>query len=142
MNDELWVSQGYRKYFGWVETLARDERRARTRLKTRLPVLTLRTLGDRPVIAVGLNSLANCARTIPHLGYDWRTCPSGCDHSLPPLDMQAWRFFGLWMIVRSGEGDDPLEQGPITIDLEGVQVVVTGKTAPTGQGEQRRSGLV
>jgi hypothetical protein len=135
MNDKLWVAQGYRKYFGWAETLARDERRARARLKARLPVLALRTLGDRPVIAVGLNSLANRARTIPHLGYDGRTCPGECDHPLPPLDMQAWRFFGLWMIVQDGEGDDPLERGPITIDLEGVQVVVIGKTPPTGQGE-------
>jgi hypothetical protein len=92
-------------------------------------------LGDRPVVAVGLNSLANRARTIPHLGYDGRTCPHGCDHPLPPLDVQAWRFFGLWMIVQDGEGDDPLERGPITIDLEGVQVVVIGKTPPTGQGE-------
>jgi hypothetical protein len=56
--------------------------------------------------------------------------------------MQAWRFFGFWMIAQDGEGDDPLERGPITIDLEGVQVVVTGKLAPTGQGEQRRFGLV
>lgn len=30
----------------------------------------MRMLGERPVIAVGLNGLANRARTIPHLGYD------------------------------------------------------------------------
>lgn len=142
MNDKLWVAQGYHKYFGFVETLARDERRAWTRLNARLPVLTLRMLGERPVIAVGLNSQAERDRTIPHLGYDGRTCPNGCDHPLPPLDMQAWRFFGFWLIVQDGEGDDPLELGPLIIDLEGVYVVVTGKMSPTGQAPHQVRGRV
>jgi hypothetical protein len=140
MSEKLWVAQGYHQYFGWAETLARDEKRARARLNVRLPVLLLRKVGGRPVIAVGLNSLVKRARPIPHLGYD-RTCSSGCAHSLPPPDRQAWRFFGLWTVVGDGEGDDPLEEGPMTFDLEGVYVVVAGKMATSGQDGPGRLGL-
>jgi hypothetical protein len=140
MNEKLWVAQDYHQYFGWTETLAKDEKRARARLKVRLPVLLLRKVGDRPVIAVGLNSLAKRARPIPHLGYG-RTCASGCAHSLPSPDTQAWRFFGLWMVVQDGEGGDPLEEGPMTFDLGGVYVVVVGKMAPSGQDGPGKLGL-
>ena len=131
MSDKIWAMPGYSLYFGYVETVAEGPWQARRSLETHLPQLLGRQVGGGlVVIAVGLDREER-GRPIPHPGY---RCDGagGCQHPEPPLDMKAWRFFGLWLLV-TGAGDTAdgrglIESGPLRIEIAaGLCVEVVGR---------------
>jgi hypothetical protein len=122
MSDEIWAMPGYAVCFGYVEALADGPKQARQLLGTYLPRLAGQQLGGGlVVIAVGLDREER-GRPIPHLGYRC-DCAGGCQHPVPPPGLQAWRFFGLWLLVAgtddTPDGWDAIESGPLRIEVVG-----------------------
>jgi hypothetical protein len=122
MNDRVWATSAHRLYFGYAETLAETPIQAGRALEEHLPQLLGRPLGGGRVIAVGLDRTGRKIK-IPHLGYS-RLCESGCDHAGPSSGGQAWRCFGLWLLV-AGAGTDSsdargaVEVGPLRVEVVG-----------------------